>query len=128
VIDANGLFPSDMMAPHLAGEGDGVWLVAGQGGAAAVLCCAPERMTDGTWNNLLLAVHPDRHGQGVGRSLLAEVERRLAARGARLLLVGTSGLDGLARRFYAHVGCEEEARIRDFHAASEDKVVFRKAL
>lgn len=133
VIDANDLFPSGMMdgmtAAHLAGEADEIWLVADAGGAMGVLYCAPERMTDGTWNNLLLAVHPDRHGQGLGAALMREVERRLGARGARVLLVETSGLDGFAgaRRFYARMGYEEEARIREFYAAGEDKVVFRKA-
>jgi RimJ/RimL family protein N-acetyltransferase len=54
----------------------------------------------------------------------------LAARGERILLVETSGLPEFerTRAFYAKHGYEEEARIREFYRAGEDKVVFRKAL
>ncbi|CAN0589115.1 unnamed protein product [Ectocarpus sp. 12 AP-2014] len=48
----------------------------------------------------------------------------------RVLLVETSGNAGFARTraFYAQAGYEEEARIREFYAAGEDKIIFRKAL
>jgi ribosomal protein S18 acetylase RimI-like enzyme len=84
-------------------------------------------MTDGTYNLLLIAV---RHGQGVGAALMAAIEADLAARGARVLLVETSGLPVFerTRRFYRHIGYDEEARIREFYAAGEDKVLSRKAL
>lgn len=58
------------------------------------------------------------------------VERDLTARGARILLVKTSGVPEFARtrRFYGGLGYDEEARIRDFYEDGDDKVVFRKAL
>jgi hypothetical protein len=54
----------------------------------------------------------------------------LAASGERVLLVETSGLPefGRTRAFYLHLGYAEEARIREFYQAGEDKIVFRKAL
>jgi RimJ/RimL family protein N-acetyltransferase len=47
-----------------------------------------------------------------------------------MLLVETSGLPDFerTRTFYAKCGYEEEARIRDFYAVNDDKVVFRKVL
>jgi ribosomal protein S18 acetylase RimI-like enzyme len=62
--------------------------------------------------------------------VVEQVERRLAGRGARMLLVETSGLDGFARTraFYRRLGYGEEARIRDFYRAGEDKIVFRKVI
>jgi ribosomal protein S18 acetylase RimI-like enzyme len=135
VIDANELFPSamldDMTAPFFAGKAqEERWLTVDDGGPVAVAYYVPERMTDGTFNLLLIAVHPDRHGEGIGARLMAHVESELAGRGARVLLVETSGLDSFARtrRFYRRIGYDEEARIREFYAAGEDKVVFRKAL
>lgn len=135
IIDANEMFPGemldDMTAAFLAGEGEEErWLTVDEGGPVAVAYYVPERMTDGTYNLLMIAVEPSRHGQGIGAGLMRYVEQDLAARGGRVLLVETSGLDAYARTraFYAFIGYDEEARIREFYAAGEDKVVFRKAL
>jgi GNAT superfamily N-acetyltransferase len=135
LIDTVGLFPSslldDMLAGYLGGDhSQGFWLAIDDGGPVGIAYCAPERMTLGTWNLLLIAVHPGRQGQGRGTALLGEVERALAVRGERLLLVETSGLPEFAktRAFYARCGYAEEARIRDFYQEGEDKVVFSKAL
>jgi ribosomal protein S18 acetylase RimI-like enzyme len=93
----------------------------------AVAYAALERMTSGTWNLYLIAVHPAYQRWGIGAALIHDVEGVLAARGARVLLVETSGPPAFARSraFYRANGYEEEARIRDFYAAGEDKVVFR---
>ena len=135
IISVNQMFPAEMLdnmiGSFLAGEAaEERWLTVDDGGPIAVAYHVPERMTDGTYNLLLIAVHPDRHGQGLGAALMAHVEADLAARSARVLLVETSGLPEFerTRRFYRHIGYEEEARIREFYAAGEDKVVFRKAL
>jgi ribosomal protein S18 acetylase RimI-like enzyme len=93
---------------------------------------APERMTEGTWNLLLIAIHPQHQKKGHGQALLRHVEQLLAQQeGARVLLVETSGTDDFeyVRSFYRHrCGYDEEARIREFYAAGVDKVIFRKAL
>ncbi|HZF68147.1 MAG TPA: N-acetyltransferase [Gemmatirosa sp.] len=139
VIDGTGLFPSamldDMLASYLGGQGgEEVWLTADDSASGglpvAVAFVAPERMTSGTWNLYLIAVHPERQRLGVGASLLRHVEMVLGARGARVLLVETSGLPAFerTRAFYRANGYDEEARIREFYAAGEDKVVFWKAL
>jgi ribosomal protein S18 acetylase RimI-like enzyme len=135
VIDATGLFPSalldGMTAGYLAGDGGDAWLTLEDGGGpAAVAYYAPEPMTDGTWNLRLIAVHPDHQGRGRGAALLGHVEATLAAGGARVLLVETSGAPAFerTRAFYRARGYDEEARIREFYQAGEDKLVFRKAL
>lgn len=135
-IDTTGLFPSelleDMTAPFLGGTaGDEFWLVAAEDGrAGAVAYCAPERMTSGTWNLLLIAVREDRQGRGLGGLLTRRVEHEAAGRGGRILLVETSGLPAFerTRAVYRRLGYSEEARIRDFYAAGDDKIVFRKAI
>ena len=136
VIDATGLFPSemldDMAAPYFNGEApDDFWLTAYTSKQpVAVAYCAPERMTQGTWNLLLIAVHPNQQRQGVGAALMHHVEAVLEARGERILLVETSGLPAFAgtRAFYQHIGYVEEARIREYYQAGDDKIIFRKAL
>ena len=131
-IDANDLFPShlldDMIASYLDGSDHrSLWLTID---AQAVAYCAPEAMASGTWNVLLIAVHPTCHRRGWGSQLLHFIDSALSERGERLLLVETSSLaryDG-ARRLYVRRGFEEEARIREFYDTNEDKIVFWKRL
>lgn len=137
-IGATGLFPPElldgMVAGHLAGEtaGEALWLTAtdAAGTPIGLAYAAAERMTRGTWNLLLIAVHPDRQQGGVGTALLRRVEALLSAGGVRVLLVETSGLAAFepVRGFYRRRGFAEEGRIREFYDAGEDKVIFRKAL
>ena len=131
VIAAVDLFPPEML-PEMAGpflEGaEELWLVVE--GGAGLAYAAPERLTDGTWNLLLLAVDPAWQKQGLGRRLVAAVEAALTEKGARLLLVETAGVPGFAgqRRFYRKLGFRREARIRDYYQPGDDKVVFAKPL
>ncbi len=117
-----------MLAAHFDGLDGSPTMAATAGRRGRVL--RAWRMTDGTWNLYLIAVRPDRQGQGRGGALLRHVEQALAVRGARILLVETSGLPALerTRAFYRKCGYDQEARIRDFYKAGDDKIVFRKAL
>ena len=135
VLDQTQLFPSEMLPemlqPALDHEAEAIWLTCHLDGAAVGLCYSiPEELAQGTWNMLALAVRPDLQGQKLGTALVEAAEQRLKAKGQRLLIVDTSGTEdfALTRRFYARNGYEEEARIRDFWAAGDDKVIFRKAL
>ena len=139
LADASGLFQpheleavAGMIAAHFADElgPDHHWLVADDGEAAGVAYYAPEPFTDGVWNLYMLAVHPDRRGRGTGASLVRHVEDALASRGARVLLIETSGLARFepTRAFYLRLGYAEEARIRDYYRAGDDKVVYWKSL
>lgn len=137
---ASGLFSAEqlealrpMLRTALASESKThpFWITdEDEGDAVGLAYCAPEPMTDGTWNLQLIAVHPRCQGQGRGTQLLRHLEQTLAGRGARMLLVETLGSPDFehVRRFYRKHGFEEEARIRDFYAAGADKVVFRRAI
>ncbi|MGL4879516.1 MAG: GNAT family N-acetyltransferase [Waterburya sp.] len=135
VIEANDLFPSDMLDDMISGyfnneNGSEFWFTYEDRKAVAIAYCAPERMTEGTWNLYLIAVHPDYQGQGLGTSMLYYIEQMLTARGERMLLVETSSLKTFegTREFYRKCGYDEEARIREFYQAGEDKIIFRKSL
>jgi ribosomal protein S18 acetylase RimI-like enzyme len=106
------------------------WIVDDEDGLVGLAYCEPERMTDGTWNLQLIAVHPTHQRQGRGAKLLLFVEQTLADRGARVLLVETMGTPEFeyVRSFYRKNGYNEEARIREFYAEGMDKIVFHKAL
>jgi len=103
------------------------------GGPLGAAYVAPEPFADRVWNLLFLAVRPDGHGSGAGRTLIEHVERRLRDAGegaARVLVVETSGTEPYAgsRAFYAARGFVEEARIREWYGPGDDKVVFWKSL
>lgn len=138
LADTTGLFQAnqleelgEMLSDYFGGSSDErFWLVDDDSGAVGIAYCEMERMTNGTWNLQLIAIRPNRQGQGRGATLLRYVEQTLTARDGRMLLVETSGLPSYerTRAFYAKCGYEEEARIRDFYAVGEDKIVFRKVL
>lgn len=111
-------------------DGDHWLLSSPESGVAAIAYYAPERMTESTWNLYLLAVHPQHQGQGLGAALVRQVERDLRQAGARVLLIETSGVPDFAsqRAFYAGLGYHEEARIREFYAPGDDKIVYWKLL
>ncbi len=112
------------------GEIQPFWIADDEDGLVGLAYCEPERMTSGTWNLQLIAVHPTHQRQGRGASLLGFVEQTLADRGARVLLVETMGTPDFeyVRAFYRKNGYDEEARIREFYAEGADKIIFRKAL
>lgn len=135
VIAATGLFPAemlpDMIAPFLEGNAAGErWLVAGEASAQGVAYAVPERMTEGCWNLLLLAVHPAAQRQGIGGALVSGLQQELAEEGARLLLVETSDLPSFAdvQAFYRAQGFRQEAAIRDFYRAGEGKIILTRRL
>ena len=135
VVDETGLFPSEMLpemlAPSLAGETEAFWLTCHLEGEAVGLCyTVPEELADRTWNMLALAVRPDLQGKRLGQALVQTAEAHLKEKRQRILIVDTSGTDdfALTRTFYAQNGYGEEARIRDFWADVDDKVVCRKTL
>ncbi|MBP7692568.1 MAG: GNAT family N-acetyltransferase [Anaerolineales bacterium] len=60
---------------------------------------------DGAWAQVEpCGVHPDFQHRGLGRALLAELFRRMAARGARRAVVETYAGDDAAMSFYQSVG------------------------
>ena len=95
-----------------------------------VAYCTHERMTNGTWNLLAIAVAKNQRSKGIGQRIMSFLESELRARGARVLIVDTSGLPEYerTRQFYRGLGYIEEARIRDFWDAGDDKVTYYKAL
>lgn len=119
------------------GPAAGAWLVDASAttdatgiDVAGVAFYAPERMTDGTWNLLMLAVHPNNQSQGRGSALVQAVEQDLRERGARLLVIETSGVPAFIgqRRFYERLGYCQQGWIEDFFEADDAKVVYAKVL
>ncbi len=137
VIDSSELFPSKMLDNMISSyfndpQSQDIWLTRDDqsGKPVAIVFCAPEKMTDGTYNLYLIAVDGKQRGRGIGAELMGYLEDKLNKDGVRVLIVETSGLPEFeqTRRFYAKLDYQQEAVIRDFYSEGEDKVVFWKKL
>lgn len=95
---------------------------------AGYACYGATPGTDRVFDLYWIAVDPDAQGAGGGSTLLSEVERRLHDVNARMLVVETSSRSGYeaTRRFYERRGYHEAARVRDFYAPSDDRVIYLK--
>jgi GNAT superfamily N-acetyltransferase len=93
-------------------------------------CFGPTPMTEGTHDLYWLAVDPVAQGRGIGRALVRDVERKLIDRGGRLLVVETSSRPDYAstRQFYVRSGYTEAARVRDFYAPADDRILLTTRL
>ena len=136
LLNTIDLFPPDllpgMMEDYLRNQDtEQCWFVHETEGALLGFCyAAPEAPTDGTYNLLAIGVRTDQQGRGIGSQLMRHAETELTVAGKRLLLVDTSGTADFApvRRFYVGLGYRQEAVIRDYWGAGDDKVVFWKRL
>jgi ribosomal protein S18 acetylase RimI-like enzyme len=94
------------------------------------VCYGPTPCTTGTYDLYWIAVAPAAQNGGVGTILVQEVERRLAEADARLVIVETSSqpLYEPTRAFYVRKGYAEVARVPDFYADGDDRVIFAKRI
>lgn len=136
VLNLTDLFPSSMLPAmltnFLSGDAsDELFLTCSAEGRIVGFCYAKaEALAGGTWNMLALALLPSLQRKAYGSGLVCHLEERLRARDRRVLIVDTSAADAYSRTraFYLKNAYVEEARIRDFWAKGEDKIVFWKAL
>jgi GNAT superfamily N-acetyltransferase len=93
-------------------------------------CAGPTPATEGTFDLYWLAVDAAAQGKGIGTTLVRAVERELRDRGARMLLVETSSRPDYSntRAFYTRCGYSEAARIRDFYAPADDRIMLTTRL
>ena len=136
VLDSIELFPSDMLEDMISDFMNNpvtaeIWFTATENHVpVSIGYCAPEQLTQGTYNLLAIGVRSDLQGKGIGQAMMAYLEEKLRNNGHRVLIVETSGTEAfeLTRKFYTQMGYSKEAVIRDFWKEGDDKVVFWKRL
>lgn len=94
------------------------------------ICFGPTPCTLGTFDIYWIAVAPQAQGKGLGRQLLLHAEKLIMQRKGRISIIETSGraVYDSTRGFYLRLGYKETARINDFYAPQDDKVVYIKTL
>ena len=93
-------------------------------------CYGPIAGTESSWDLYWMAVEEKKRGQGLGRKLQAEVERRTTLLGGRRLYAWTSSRDQYhpTRKFYERLGYKQEATLQDYYKPGEHLVIFVKEL
>jgi ribosomal protein S18 acetylase RimI-like enzyme len=121
----------ELLDAALAGDDDYRFVGAFDGASlVGYACWGPTPGTEGTYDLYWIVVDPSRQGQGVGTRLLADVEQRLDARGARLIVAETSSRADYAptRGFYERRGFGKAAVIPAYYAPGDDLVIYLKDL
>jgi D-alanine-D-alanine ligase len=90
----------------------------------------PVPLTRGSYDLYWIAVDPASQGTGVGQLLLERAEQDVARRGGERLYIETSSRTPYrrTRRFYLRAGYARAARLRDFYARGDHKIIFCKEL
>ena len=136
VLDSIELFPSEMLEEMISdnfnnAETEEIWFTATDNDTPiAIGFCAPEQLTEGTYNLYAIGVKSDMQGKGIGSEMMTYLENLLTEKGHRILIVDTSGTEAFAmtRKFYQKLKYHQEAVIRDFWKEGDDKVTFWKKL
>jgi len=102
----------------------------GDGRLGGYMCYGEVPLSDRCWDLYWIAVNPATQGKGLGREMVRLMEADLRTRHARKIFIETGGKTsyGTTRKFYETMGYAEIARIPDFFAAGDDKVIFGKDL
>ncbi len=99
-----------------------------EGKLAGYVCYGPTPATEFTFDLYWIVVDSARQRHGIGKILLAFAEKDCRARGGRLIIIETSstGKYSGTQEFYRRNGYEVEARIKDFYAIGDDRLIFTR--
>ena len=99
-----------------------------QGQVLGYACFGKAPLTDAVYDLYWIVVHPDFWSRGPGSALLLKAEEEVKRLKARLMLIETSSLPSYARprSFYLKNGYREIARIPDYYAVGDHKIIFGK--
>jgi ribosomal protein S18 acetylase RimI-like enzyme len=86
--------------------------------------------TKSSYDLYWIAVDARHRGSGVGRTLLIEAERLIAASGGERVYIETSSRDLYepTRAFYVRRGYEKVAVLPDFYGPGDGKIIYAKVL
>ena len=139
IVESTGLFrPAEidvaveLVETRLAkGPGSGYEFVFAEqkGEVVGYACYGPNTLTVASWDLFWIAVEHTLHGQGIGRLLLDEAQRRISAAGGKRIYIETSHRADYAatRGFYERCGYRLEAVLKDFYAPGDSKAIYVRA-
>ena len=98
------------------------------GRLAGYMCYGEIPLSERCWDLYWIAVDPASQGRGLGAHMVRSMEADLRERRARKIFIETGGKASYTptRKFYESLGYREIARVPDFFAVGDDKVIFGK--
>lgn len=116
-------FNSDVSSDHIS-------ITYDDGAIRGFAYFASEPMAVGTWLLWWIVVDPDSQRRSIGKQLMDHVESKVRKKNGRIIFIETSSqpIYESTRQFYLRIGYEQDAVLRDYYAAGDHKVVYRKAL
>ncbi|HEX4414994.1 MAG TPA: GNAT family N-acetyltransferase [Lacipirellulaceae bacterium] len=93
-------------------------------------CYGPIACTVASFDLYWIAVDPDWQGRGLGGALIEAAKSQIGAAGGLRIYVDTSGQPKYAptRSFYERYGFRCEARLVDFYAPGDDRIIYTKII
>lgn len=97
---------------------------------AGYICYGPTPLTEGTWDIYWEAVTREKQGQGIGSTLTKAAEKDIVRAKGRLAIIETSSTPAYEKTRHFHIshGYEIIARIPDFYAPGDDRLILQKRL
>jgi len=94
------------------------------------ICYGPTPMTEGTWDIYWEAVAREKQGRGIGSALTESAEKEIVKAKGRLAIIETSSTPTYEKTRHFHIshGYEIVARVPDFYAPGDDKLILQKRL
>jgi ribosomal protein S18 acetylase RimI-like enzyme len=94
------------------------------------ICYGATPLTDGTWDIYWVAVARKRQAQGIGSALMKSAEEEITKAEGRLSIIETSSTPAYekTRNFHRSHGYNVVARLPDFYAPGDDKLILQKRL
>jgi ribosomal protein S18 acetylase RimI-like enzyme len=128
VVVAEEVIDSYLRDPR--GSGYHVLVAEADSAVVGYICYGPTPLTEGTWDIYWIAVSAEKQGRGTGGALMAYAEDKIREAQGRLAIIETSYTPAYekTRRFHLSHGYEVIARIPDFYAPGDDKLILQKRL
>jgi ribosomal protein S18 acetylase RimI-like enzyme len=120
-LSKNGALAPDDYHIHVAVENETV---------LGYVCFGKTPMTLSTFDLYWIAVSPQAQGKGVGKTLFDFTCERVAEMQGKLIVIETASQPKYepTQKFYERIGCDLEARIKNFYSVGDDKLIYTKHL
>jgi ribosomal protein S18 acetylase RimI-like enzyme len=107
-----------------------VFVAEVESAVAGYICYGPTPLTENTWDIYWIAVSAGKQGRGIGGTLVSRAEEEIMEARGRLVVIETSSQPQYekARRFHMNHGYEVVARVPDFYAPGDDRLILQKRL